>query len=57
MIRVGMGSEFPGSSHVSIRVICLCENPCEKIFRKRPVNPTFSHPSVHGMLITDIQVL
>ena len=25
--------------------------------RKRPVNPTFSHPSVHGMLITDIQVL
>ncbi|MGA2224034.1 MAG: MEDS domain-containing protein [Syntrophobacteraceae bacterium] len=24
---------------------------------KRPVNPTFSHPSVHGMLITDIQVL
>jgi hypothetical protein len=27
------------------------------ILRKRPVNPTFSHPSVHGMLITDIQVL
>ena len=52
-----------------LRTIDTAENPWELVaaayclgqskgfIRKRPVNPTFSHPSVHGMLITDIQVL
>ena len=54
------------ASHTGRRLVSAVEERSSRVRtaakgalnqRKRPVNPTFSHPSAHGMLITDIQVL